>query len=338
MKTQLLDLSTGATRPVGGAPMATAESVVELPPRPFVPATPGRAATAIAAQRLSEFDLQYDADQKILWCYFDFTGRPCFSSTVLEEAQRIQRLVRTLGEEAPEEGPIRYLVLGSRAPGVWNLGGDLELFAELIRRGDRTALARYAQACCEVGYTNATLYGLPIITVALVQGEALGGGFEAALSSNVIVAERSARFGLPEILFNLFPGMGAYTFLSRRVAPGLAERMILSGEIYTAEHLYQLGVVDVLAADGEGTDAVYAYTGRHGRRHRAHTALRQARWVTNPVSLEEMLRIADLWVEAALKLNDADLRKMTRLAMAQDRRRSRQEARSVSVVSGGAAT
>ncbi len=335
MKTQLLDLSTGAGRPLGGAMMATTESVVELPPRPFVPATPGRAATAIAAQRLSEFDLQYDADQKILWCYFDFTGRPCFSSTVLEEAQRIQRLVRTLGEEAPEEGPIRYLVLGSRAPGVWNLGGDLELFAELIRRGDRTALARYAQACCEVGYTNATLYGLPIITVALVQGEALGGGFEAALSSNVIVAERSARFGLPEILFNLFPGMGAYTFLSRRVAPGLAERMILSGEIYTAEHLYQLGVVDVLAADGEGTDAVYAYTGRHGRRHRAHTALRQARWVTNPVSLEEMLRIADLWIDAALKLNEADLRKMTRLAMAQDRRRSRQGR---PVVSGGAAT
>ena len=335
MKTQLLDLSTGAGRPLGGAMVATTESVVELPPRPFVPATPGRAATAIAAQRLSEFDLQYDADQKILWCYFDFTGRPCFSSTVLEEAQRIQRLVRTLGEEAPEEGPIRYLVLGSRAPGVWNLGGDLELFAELIRRGDRTALARYAQACCEVGYTNATLYGLPIITVALVQGEALGGGFEAALSSNVIVAERSARFGLPEILFNLFPGMGAYTFLSRRVAPGLAERMILSGEIYTAEHLYQLGVVDVLAADGEGTDAVYAYTGRHGRRHRAHTALRQARWVTNPVSLEEMLRIADLWVDAALKLNEADLRKMTRLAMAQDRRRSRQGR---PVVSGGAAT
>jgi len=330
MKTQLLDLSAGAGRPVGGTSGAIAESVVELPPRPFVPATPGRAATAIAAQRLSEFDLQYDADQKVLWCYFDFTGRPCFTSTVLEEAQRIQRLVRALGEEALEEGPIRYVVLDSRAQGVWNLGGDLELFTDLIRRGDRTGLARYAQACCEVGYTNATLYGLPIITVALVRGEALGGGFEAALSSNVIIAERSARFGLPEILFNLFPGMGAYTFLSRRVAPGLAERMILGGEIYTAEQLYQLGVVDVLAADGEGVEAVYAYMGRHGRRHRAHTALRQARWVANPVSLAEMSRIADLWVDAALKLDEADLRKMIRLAMAQDRRRSRQARPAVS--------
>src|SRR5258708_34160474 len=96
MKTQLLALSTGAGRPLGGAMVATTEPVVELPPRPFVPATPGRAATAIAAQRLSEFDLQYDADQKILWCYFDFTGRPCFSSTVLEEAQRAQRAAKAL--------------------------------------------------------------------------------------------------------------------------------------------------------------------------------------------------------------------------------------------------
>src|SRR5258708_34724936 len=155
MKTQLLDLSTGAGRPLGGAMVATTESVVELPPRPFVPATPGRAATAIAAQRLSEFDLQYDADQKILWCYFDFTERPCFSSTVLEEAQRIQRLVRTLGEEAPQEGPIRYLVLGSRAPGAWNLGCDLELFAELTPRDHRTPLARYAPARCELGHSKA---------------------------------------------------------------------------------------------------------------------------------------------------------------------------------------
>ena len=50
-----------------------------------------------------------------------------------------------------------------------------------------------------------------------MQGECLGGGFEAALSSDVIVAEKSARFGFPEILFNLFPGMGAYSFLERKI-------------------------------------------------------------------------------------------------------------------------
>ena len=320
-RTQLFDGASGRL----GLAVASArlpEPVVELPSRGAVPGVPSRAAAAIAAQRLTEFDLQYDAEEKVLWCHFDFSGRPCFTAAVLEEAQRIQALVRDLSADQPaEELPVRYLVLGSHAPGVWNLGGDLELFAELIRRGDRAALWRYALACCQVGYTNATLYDLPVVTMALVQGEALGGGFEAVLSSNVIIAERSARFGLPEILFNLFPGMGAYTFLSRRIAPGLAERMILSGEIYTAEQLHALGVVDVLAADGAGIEAVYAYVGRNGRRHAAHAAVRQARRIINPVSLDEMNRVAELWVDAALKLTDADLRKMLRLAAAQDRRR-----------------
>lgn len=279
---------------------------------------------ALDAHEFAEFDLEYDADEKILFCYFDFAGRPCFTESVLAEARAVQRMARGLfGDRAEGEPPLRYLVLGSRQPGVWNLGGDLELFATLIRDRDRASLRRYAHACCEVGFTNATGLGfdLPIISVALVQGDALGGGFEAALSSNLIVAERSAKFGLPEILFNLFPGMGAYTFLSRRIAPGLAERMILSGEIYSAEQLHAMGVIDILAADGAGTEAVYAYIGRGGRRYHAHVAVRQARKVVQPVTFEEMLRIADLWVDAALKLTDADLRKMLRLAAAQDRRR-----------------
>jgi DSF synthase len=287
---------------------------------------PNGVAAVVAAQHLSQFRLHYDADEKILWCQFDYTGRPCFSPQVLNEAQQVQKLVRDLclaATGAGEEPPLRYLVLNSAVPGVWNLGGDLELFATLIRRRDRAELTRYAHQCCEVGYINATLYQLPVITVALVQGDALGGGFEAAMSSNLVVAERSAKFGLPEVLFNLFPGMGAYTFMARRIAPGLAERMILSGEIFTAEKLHEIGLIDVLAPDGAGIETFYDAIGRTGKRHPTHVALRTARRLVHPVGFEEMARIAELWVEAAFKLEESDLKKMLRLAAAQDRRRDR---------------
>ena len=282
---------------------------------------------AIDAHRFSEFELRHDPDEKILFCYFDFASRPCFTTSVLKEAQAVQRLVRSLfGDRTDAEPPLRYMVLGSRVPGVWNLGGDLHLFATLIRNRDRAALRHYAHACCEVGYTNATGLGfdLPIISVALVQGDALGGGFEAALSSNLIVAERGAKFGLPEILFNLFPGMGAYTFLTRRIAPGLAERIIMSGEMYSAEQLHAMGAIDVLAPDGQGVNAFYDFIGRGGKRHGALRALYRARRLVNTVTFEEMTRIADLWVEAAFKLDEAGLRRMLRLVAAQDRRVIRQ--------------
>jgi hypothetical protein len=79
----------------------------------------------------------------------------------------------------------------------------------------------------------------------------------------------------------------------------------------------------VLAPDGAGIEAVYAHIGRRGRRHACHSAIRQARRIANPVTREEMLRIADLWIDSALTLTEADLRKMTRLAAAQDRQRNR---------------
>ncbi len=314
-------LVDGATARQG---MAAPESVVELPQRSHTPQASSKAAQLVAATRLSEFELHYDAEEKILWSHFDYTGKPSFTPTVLEQTQQVQRLARSLaGADGAGDG-LRYVVMGSRMPGIWNLGGDLEHFAALIRAGDRAALTRYAYLCCELTFTNATLFDLPVVSIALVQGDALGGGFEAVLSFNLIIAERSAKFGLPEVLFNLFPGMGAYTFLSRRIAPGLAERMILSGEIYSAEDLYKMGVVDVLAADGEGVDALYAQIGRNGRRHAAHSVIRQARRIANPVTREEMIRIADLWVEAAMNLGETDLRRMLRVANAQHRRRARQ--------------
>ena len=92
-----------------------------------------------------------------------------------------------------------------------------------------------------------------------MQGDALGGGFESALASNVVIAEKGVKMGLPEVLFNLFPGMGAYSLLSRRVGTARAEQMILSGRLYTSDELFEMGVVDILAEKGEGEVEVYKY-------------------------------------------------------------------------------
>jgi DSF synthase len=165
----------------------------------------------------------------------------------------------------------------------------------------------------------------PLITIALVQGDALGGGFECALSFDVLVAERSAKMGLPEVLFNLFPGMGAYSFLARKIGTAAAEKMIMSGKVYTAEELHQLGVVDVLAEDGQGENAVRDYIARSRRKHNAHGAIYRSRRRIDPVTYEELRDIVDIWVEAAMNLDEQDLRKMMRLVTAQERRLDKHE-------------
>jgi DSF synthase len=276
----------------------------------------------LAEEGVSELNVTFDSEHRVLWCRFRHANSPSFTPNLLRDIGAVQRTVRRIFAEQidPEAVPVRYMVWASQVPTIWNLGGDLRLFAQLIRNRDRDRLLAYALEVVREGHLNAVNLQLPLITISLVQGDALGGGFEAALSSNLIVAERSAKFGLPEVLFNLFPGMGAYSFLARRIDPAAAERMIFSGKIYTAVELHEMGVVDLLADDGTGEQSLHSYIKRNERAHRTHCAIYRVRRRVQPVTYEEMADIARIWVDTALHLEEPDLRKMERLIVAQNRR------------------
>ncbi|ASK87916.1 crotonase/enoyl-CoA hydratase family protein [Sphingorhabdus sp. SMR4y] len=284
--------------------------------------TPPVAEQDIFSKQFSEIDLRFDRSDEIFWCYMNQKSRPSYTYALGEEIQQVQDWIHsTYGTKSNQAAdPLRYFVAASHTPGIYNLGGDLKHFADCIRRRDLGALKKYARTCVHMQYENSTGFGAPIITMALVQGDALGGGFEHALAFDILVAEKSARLGLPEILFNLFPGMGAYSFLRQRLSRKETERFILEGKLYTGAQLYDMGVVDILADDGMGEAAIVEYTKENRKRFHAERAVYRARKIANPVSLEELLEITDTWAETALYLEDADVRKMERLASAQDRR------------------
>ena len=276
----------------------------------------------ISDRNFREICVRHDQQDKIFWCFMDQTGRPSYTYSLGAEIQQVQDWIGNIYAMPANGGPddLRYFVCGSKTPGIYNLGGDLRHFAECIRSRDLAAMRKYAETCVRMQHANSNGFGAPIITMALVQGDALGGGFEHALAFDILVAERSARLGLPEIIFNLFPGMGAYSFLVRRVGRKVAENFILEGKIHTAEELHELGIVDLLVEDGEGEAAIIDYCQRNQKRFAAERAVYLARRATNPVELEELLRITNIWAETAMTLTDADVRKMERLADAQERR------------------
>jgi DSF synthase len=276
----------------------------------------------LESQPYDNLELTLDPSNDTLWCYMRPLGRPSYTHELMGDISKMQNSIANAFTAFPSGAPkpFSWFVMASAIPGIYNLGGDLGHFAERIRQGDLGALRHYGHVAVEAIHRNAIAFGAPIITIALVQGDALGGGFEHALSYDLIVAERSAKLGLPEILFNMFPGMGAYSFLSRRMDRARAEAMILSGRIYCAEELHEMGVVDVLAEDGKGQQAVEEYIACHNRKFNAHQATYRARRRVNPVTLDELKDVVDIWAEAALNLTDLDLRKMDRLCAAQDRR------------------
>jgi DSF synthase len=255
----------------------------------------------------------FDPHSQIGWGYMHAEPRPCFTPTLLRELLAWGNAMAGMIDD-PAQPDVKYFVLASNVADTFSLGGDLNLFMRHITARDRDALYRYAVSCVECSYAVHSHLNRPNVTsIALVQGQALGGGFESALAANVLIAERGAKMGMPEILFNLFPGMGAMTFLGRRVGYHKAEKIILSGKLYLAEELYEMGVVDVLAEPGEGEKAVYDHVRREEKSRNGILALRGAREISQPASYEELIRITELWVDAALRLEPKDLRMMERL-------------------------
>lgn len=266
---------------------------------------------------LSELDCLYEGASQTLWTYMRPLARPSFTPAMLGDFEQWQRLI---GEGfGPGKVPLRFLVLGSRSPGVFCFGGDLELFQRLIRDADRDGLVRYGYRCCDILHRNLHALQLPLVTVGLVEGAALGGGFEALLSFDYIVAERGATFGLPEVMFGLFPGMGAHALLTRKLGTAMAERLIQSNQTYTAEQMYDLGLVHHLAENGEGLENCREFIKKSTRRHAGLVNERRAMRLASPLSIDELKRITELWADAALQLREHDLKVMSRLASAQNR-------------------
>ena len=302
----------------------------QAPLGPFVPIKPVEAkdsselafelrksADALRLFKLEQLEVSWEQETGALWTFMRPRGRPSYNPALLEDFHAWQRGIVANFSHRPDE--LRYLLLGSRTPGVFNLGGDLNLFLGKIREADREALVAYGKSCVCILHRNMNGLGLPMITIGVAQGDALGGGLESLLSFNVIVAERGAKFGFPENLFGLFPGMGAYSLVARRVGAAFAEEMMLTGRIYSAEEMQEVGLVHVVVDEGQGIEAARDYMQKNKRRHVGGRAVYKAGHVVNPVTLDELDAIVQIWADSCLQLRERDLKVMQRLVAAQDK-------------------
>jgi DSF synthase len=294
--------------------------------RPELPVSAGPQVVDAATLRLRypNLETELDADAGILWGTMLHPERACFTPGLVADGRHLQGwLARSYAAAVGKAPPFRYLVWRSAARGAWSMGGDLATFTRLIRSRDEASLRAYAHAAVEILYVNYCAYELPITTVALIQGDAIGGGFETMLTNDLVIAERGSKFGLPEILFGLFPGMGAYSFLRRKVGERMARTLIEDGKSRSADEMYELGLVDIVCERGEGEATMLRYADERGSRFETSLALARMRRRSDPVTRQELADIVDLWADLALKLGEPELRRMDALARHQERMHAR---------------
>jgi DSF synthase len=275
---------------------------------------PAVGIAALLSRPYKHVRLEWGSDLRVLRARLAVRPIQCYSLALLGELRRIR------DDIAANPGLIRHFVMSSDVPGVFNFGGDLALFVLLARAGDAESLQLYGRQCVELVWWMETTAELGIHTVALIQGDTLGGGLESVLPCHKIVAERGAQMGFPEVLFNLFPGMGAWDFTIRKAGLAVANEMVLSGRLFGAEELHTRKLVDVVVEPGQGEAALDGLLRETDTRHRGTLAALRARRMAAPVQHESLLRVVEHWAQSALQLTDRDLRLMERLARAQARK------------------
>lgn len=258
----------------------------------------------------------YDPATRTLWHGMHIQPRPCFSEAFLRDALELHNQIRR------GTWPVDFYVLRSEVPRVFNLGGDLNMLRGYAVKKDWAGVSRYARLCVDTLYGMISGFEQRVISIAEISGDALGGGFEAALACDFMIAEKGAKLGFPEVLFNLFPGMGAFSLLARKLGPQVAQRMILSGAMYQPEVLQAQGLLDEVAEPGQGHLAVQNFIRSTQKQLQGYKGLMEARrrtalWTTH----QELVQVVEHWAECVKQVSERDLRLIERLVSAQNRLR-----------------
>jgi enoyl-CoA hydratase/carnithine racemase len=190
------------------------------------------------------------------------------------------------------------LVIRSSVQGGFCAGADLrELYRELSARPEREHEGALRDFLDRIHAVMDRLDMLPLTTIGVIHGVCFGGGFELALTCDLLVAERTARFAFPELRLGIIPGFGGIPRLRRDVSNAVVRDLLLTGRSINAKKAQQVGLVSQVVPTGDGLRAAMA-TARQATKFDRQAAT-TAKHFMKPLPVEELAREKELFVRLA---------------------------------------
>jgi len=217
---------------------------------------------------------------------------PCneIGSATLED---LERFVAALGMAEREA---QALIIYSELKPGFCAGADLR---ELYRRSSELAPVAAAKGVRDyLVRIHGVMNGIdasPLTTIAAVHGVTFGGGFELALTCDLIIADKMARFCFPELRLGLIPGFGGIPRLKRDLGNAVVRDLLLTGRSFNATKAQQIGLVSQVVGEGEALKAARATAAQLGKFDRATAAA--AKKFIKPIPYEELKQEIDLFCE-----------------------------------------
>jgi enoyl-CoA hydratase len=230
---------------------------------------------------------------------------PCneIGSATLAELEQFVAALESLQKDA------RVLIISSARPEGFSAGADLrELYHGLHGSSSAERLARAQDFLLRMHRVMNTIDAAPMTTIAAVHGVTFGGGLELALTCDLIIADKMARFCFPELRLGLIPGFGGIPRLKRDVGNAVVRDLLLTGRSINAAKAQSVGLVSQVTAEG-GALRVARATSPQLKKFNRETAIAAKRFI-KPIPHEELRREIEIFCELLTRPTvEAGLRK-----------------------------
>ncbi|WP_425807855.1 enoyl-CoA hydratase-related protein [Desulfitobacterium sp. Sab5] len=201
-------------------------------------------------------------------------------------------------QEVEQNADIRAIVITGAGPKCFVAGADIKDFPNQFEVGPRENATIYKEM---FSYLENT----PRPVVAALNGLALGGGLELALSCDLRIADEKAKFGLTEVTLGLVPGLGGTQRLARLVGPAKAKELLFTGKMVKADEAMQLGLVNQVVPNGEALNEALKLAKKLAKS--AGVAIGYDKYLVNKgleLNLEDALELEMQYVEKVFKTED----------------------------------
>jgi DSF synthase len=268
---------------------------------------------------LAQLKLEYEAAIKTLWVTIAPEPKPVFTFDLVDSVYRLQTAITSLWDRDQYfRSPIRFFAYRASGP-VFTLGGDLDFYLDCIAKSDHSALREYARLSIEGVLGNTSSLSGSAITMATIEGKGIGGGIDAPLSCNLVIAEEQASFSYPEVKFNHF-AITAVAVLSRRIGPKAAHGLLSTGTEASASQFEALGALDAVVQTGHGEAWLRKYAAETLPMHGARLNLFEAFYRRRAEEYRtELNLLANAWSDYMLLLTPREISRLQRISIGQDR-------------------
>jgi enoyl-CoA hydratase/carnithine racemase len=239
--------------------------------------------------------------------------KPCneIGLLTLEELEKFIAALNTLSAKAHA-----VIVHSTMKPGFC-AGADLRELYGWMQQYGRAEVGRQARAYLErIHAVMNALDASPLTTIAAVHGVTFGGGFELALTCDLIIADKMARFCFPELRLGLIPGYGGIPRLKRDLGNGVVRDLLLTGRSFNTTKAQQIGLTSQVVGEGEALRVARATAAQIAKFDRTTSAA--AKNFIKPIPHEELRREIDIFCELLTRPEvEAALRKFVESTDAQ---------------------